>query len=295
MGITASYGLAEPAGKLPFCCERKNKQVKLSSMINFAAFRYYIHSFISILRGFYHPYQVLGSLLDISGNSGKSGTVKLKNSGVTFCIRNGMDVWSIKESFLDDFYRLNETSLEELNVILDIGAGIGEFAIQAGSKCPHSIIYGFEPFPESFSMFQKNIEANELMNIYPVEAAVSSIPGNLMMDTSSGNPLQYSAQISSQTGIPVETTLLLNFIKQHDIDKVDLLKMDCEGGEFAILLPLSYQELSKFRRIVMEYHDSITSHHHDELVTHLKNGGFSVEVKPNVVHDDIGYIYAQYI
>ncbi|NMB54384.1 MAG: FkbM family methyltransferase [Leptolinea sp.] len=287
--------MAELAGKLPFCCERKYKQVKLSSMIKFAAFRYYFHSIVSIVRGFYHPYRVLVSLLDISGNSGIHGTVKLKNSGVTFSIRNGMDVWSIKESFLDDFYRLNETSPESLNVILDIGAGIGEFAIQAGSKCPHSRIYGFEPFPESFSMFQKNIDCNGLTNIYPVGAAVSSIPGNLVMDTSSGNPLQYSAQNDSQTGIPVSTIVLLDFIKQHDIETVDLLKMDCEGGEFAILLPLSNQELSRFKRIVMEYHDSITSHHHDELLSHLKNGGFSVEVKPNVVHDDIGYIYAQYI
>ena len=262
-------------------------------MIKFSAIQYYICSIISIVCGFDHPHQVLASLLDLSGLRGEPKTVKLKNKGVSFFIRNAMDIWSIKESFIDDFYRLNGTVPGDLNVILDIGAGIGEFAIQAGSKCPHSRIYGFEPFPESFRMFQKNIDANGFKNIFPVEAAVSSVPGNLVMDTSSGNPLKYSALDASQSGIPVATIMLLDFIKQFDIETVDLLKIDCEGGEFSILLPLSNQELSRFKRIVMEYHDSITSHHHDELVSLLIKAGFSVEVKPNVVHGDIGYIYAK--
>lgn len=36
---------------------------------------------------------------------------------------------------------------------------------------------------------------------------------------------------------------------------IDLLKLDCEGAEYAILMGASTESLARVQRIVMEYHD----------------------------------------
>ena len=207
-----------------------------------------------------------------------------------------MDVWSIKETFLDDFYRFEQSARPAKPTIIDIGAGIGEFTIQAAAACPSGKVYGFEPFPESLSFFERNIELNGLKNVVPVGAAVTSVPGNLVMDTSSGNPLQFRMQTGKpeEQSTSVKTIALMDFLDQEAIKKCDILKLDCEGGEYDILLPLSNKDLVRFERIVMEYHDSLTVHKHQELVDLLKSAGFRVEIVPNQVHSDLGYIYAQF-
>jgi FkbM family methyltransferase len=208
-----------------------------------------------------------------------------------------MDVWSIKETFLDDFYHLNQNAPFHNGTIIDIGAGIGEFAIQAAAACPDCRIIGFEPFPESFDLFNKNTIENGLNNVTTVKAAVTSVAGNLVMDTSTGNPLQYRMQsdTSISSEISIKTITLVEYLYQQGIQKCDLLKLDCEGGEYDILLPLSKTDLHIFGRIVMEFHDSLTPHSHHELVNLLNSAGFRVHIVPNKVHSDLGYIYAQYI
>ena len=71
-----------------------------------------------------------------------------------------------------------------------------------------------------------------------------------------------------------------------------MLKLDCEGAEYNILFGAPDETLKRIRRIVMEYHDSLTSHTHRDLVKFLSEKGFHVQVTPNYVHDDLGYLYA---
>jgi FkbM family methyltransferase len=206
-----------------------------------------------------------------------------------------MDVWSIKETFLDDFYRLSYFDRRRSGVIIDVGAGIGEFAIQAAAFCPDCKIFGFEPFPESFNYFEQNIKLNNLKNIVAVDAAATSIPGNLVMDISSGNPLQYQMRggASESQSLSVKSIGLIEFMDTQAIKTCHFLKLDCEGGEFDILLPLHHHDLARFETIVMEFHDTLTRHTHHEIVEKLSAAGFRVEVVPNQVHADLGYIYAQ--
>lgn len=254
---------------------------------------YYIKSIVTLLGGFTDPVLILKIFLSGKSIPAAGVPVKLKKNGLVLFVRNPMDVWSIKETFLDDFYHFEKYTKPETGVILDIGAGIGEFAIQAAAACPGCRVIGFEPFEQSCTFFRKNIETNALTNVTAVLAAVTSTAGNLALDVSSGNPLQFRAQTSYSSENSVETVRLVNYLDEQNITTVDLLKLDCEGGEYDILLPLSNQELQRIKRIVMEYHDGLTEHRHSEIIEKLHNAGFSVEVHPNKVHNSIGYIYAQ--
>jgi FkbM family methyltransferase len=254
---------------------------------------YYSRSIFSILSGFQNPIYLGSTFLGFQRDKAKEKLVKLRKNDVFFYVRNVMDIWSIKETFIDDFYHFENSSKPRTGVIIDIGAGIGEFTIQSAKACPDCRVYGFEPFTESFDYLVKNSELNSLKNIFPVAAAVSSLPGTMVLDTTSGNPLQFRMKVGTPTESSIKTVLLMDFLNEQSIDDVELIKLDCEGGEFDILLPLSKEDLIRLKRIVMEYHDSLTTHNHSELVRHLVNAGFTVETVANIVYDDIGYIYAQ--
>jgi FkbM family methyltransferase len=224
--------------------------------------------------------------------------VHLKKTKLKFWVRSPMDIWSIKETFLDDFYHLMEKDDKFHNgIIIDIGAGIGEFAIQSAFAYPNCKIYGFEPYLESYALFEKNIALNDLKNVTAVDAAIASVSGNFSIDTSSGNPLKYrmqTSEVSNQT-IKIRTIQLIDYMDQHGIQICDILKLDCEGGEYDILLSLSTSTLIRFKKIVMEYHDTLTIHNHNELVEKLTIAGFQVDVVSNQVHADLGYIYARIV
>jgi hypothetical protein len=48
---------------------------------------------------------------------------------------------------------------------------------------------------------------------------------------------------------------LSQLLCDHAVESVDLLKIDCEGGEYAILESTGADVLSRIRNIVFEYHD----------------------------------------
>src|SRR3989344_5274365 len=48
-----------------------------------------------------------------------------------------------------------------INTILDIGANIGQFAIEARTKSPDSQIYSFEPLKECFKKLEKKFEKDK--------------------------------------------------------------------------------------------------------------------------------------
>ena len=71
------------------------------------------------------------------------------------------------------------------------------------------------------------------------------------------------------------------------------MKIDCEGAEYEILCGCGSKTLSKIERITMEYHDGFKGRSHQELVDLLTANDFKVCCDSNIVHDDIGYLYAK--
>ena len=69
--------------------------------------------------------------------------------------------------------------------------------------------------------------------------------------------------------------------------------MDCEGGEYDILLHADDASLKAISHISMEYHDDLTPYTHMDLVRFLSEKGFAVKTTRNPAHTEIGFLYAQ--
>jgi hypothetical protein len=79
---------------------------------------------------------------------------------------------------------------------------------------------------------------------------------------------------------------------RYNVERIDLLKLDCEGAEYDILIGSDPAVLEKIDRIVMEYHDGITGFTHTDLVNFLTEHGYQVNAWKNFAHDHIGYLRA---
>jgi hypothetical protein len=60
---------------------------------------------------------------------------------------------------------------------------------------------------------------------------------------------------SEQPPTAVSGISLSQLLEDHGVESVDLLKIDCEGGEYAIIESTPSDVFSRIGNIVFEYHD----------------------------------------
>jgi FkbM family methyltransferase len=256
-------------------------------------YSYYLFSIMELFSGFENPALILR--IFIGKKAAGSKTIRLR-SGLAFRVRGAMDVWSIKETFLDRFYERCGFVVQPGWTVIDVGAGLGDFTLFA-ARVENTRVLAFEPFPESFTLLKENVALNQAKNIDIFPEAVGSVEGTLLLDLAGGEPLQFQSRNSPITQpdsqIAVRARALSEAILQTKQGTCDLLKLDCEGAEYDILMKSSPETLAKIQRIVLEYHDGVTAYSHHDLVQLLHGRGFKVQSFPNPVHGNLGYLRAE--
>lgn len=221
--------------------------------------------------------------------------IELKN-GSRFKVRGGMDIWIIKETCLDRDYERNSVPIEDGWVVIDIGAGIGDFAITVAREHPNSIVYAYEPFPESFALLQENIHLNQISNVRAFPYAVGKRSEPMRLDTTTGIAVQHSTArtaTSPNSGtFQVPGRSLADIFLTERLSQCDFLKVDCEGAEYDIFMHTDEETLRKMRHICLEYHDGVTPFSHTDLIRFFKEKGFQVKTHPNPAHSNLGLLYA---
>lgn len=255
---------------------------------------YYLQSVANLLSRFHDPLLIVKIFTGRAGSGIK--TVHCRRPDLRFEVRSAMDVWSVKEAIVDRFYEQHGFPVQPGWTVVDIGAAIGEFAVDVAASDSRNRVLAFEPFPESVILLQNNVRLNELTNVQVFPEAVSGKPGTIILDVSSGEPLKIESRATStatEGQIAVTSVSLADVLGRTEGDRIDLLKLDCEGSEYDILLNATPGILQRIDRIVMEYHDTLTAHTHRDLVTFLERHGYSVNAQPNAVHPtEIGYLRA---
>ncbi len=259
-----------------------------------SAVPYYLSAIPVLLGGVRRPLAAIASLAG-AGRRAEAGVEIALNDGTRFAVRSLMDLWIIKETCLDRDYERIGPRIEDGWTVLDIGAGMGDFCVHVARRFPRARVIGYEPFAQSFKLLQHNIALNGVANISVYPVAVSS-DGRLMQLSMTGAAVQHSTSTTGATEPAsmqaVQSVTLADALVHENIAQCDLLKIDCEGGEFDILLNAPDALLRRFQNICLEYHDALTAHHHGELVERFKAAGFDVSVYPNPVHSEIGLMYA---
>lgn len=141
-------------------------------------------------------------------------------------------------------------------IVVDIGAHIGYFTRLFSSLVgAEGAVYAFEADPENFALLLKNTRA--LRNVSQIERAVSEKKGVVDFyhyDDKSGAhstlrnvPLDYAKR-----KISVPATDLDSWMRESGVARIDVIKMDIEGGESAALRGMS-EALKRARILITEF------------------------------------------
>lgn len=218
-------------------------------MIRFSVLKYYFYSVISLFKNFnfwLFPFLLIKKPL----------LIKVKNSG-NYYVSNFMDIWTLKETLIDQQYEMFN-KVKKGDLVIDVGAAIGDFSISVSKRAKKVIAY--ECDKERLSLMEKNIKLHRAKNIV----------------------------------IKDKKALSLNQILQQ-AEQVDFLKVDCEGCEYQIFKNASKKTLNKIQYLAMEAHlfNPQMQANFSALTENLKKNNLQVKIVNNQVHDYICYVFAE--
>lgn len=188
----------------------------------------------------------------------------------------------IKHSFDNDifFTGVPEYQPGAADVIIDIGAHIGTFSLLAASKVKHGKVYAIEASEESFGLLRINVALNQCANVSVHHLAMADRDGTCTLYHDIGNWGHSTVKKLSKSSETVESCSLSSFLERNRIEECQFMKLNCEGGEFPILLSASSSVLQRFGILLVLYHcDLWGKNTADDLVRHLESSGFNCVVR----------------
>lgn len=252
---------------------------------------YYLRSIVPLLTRIHSPLAVLRAFLRLPGPI--PFRVRLRGRpALSFWVRGAMDLWVLKEVCLEREYERFGFTPQDGWRVLDIGAGLGEFALWVAALCPQARVYAYEPFPPSFALLDRNIHQNGLTNVLAFPCAVGPRAGRARLESAGREAVMVQTCLEEGPISNVQVVSLEEAITSMDTGHCDLVKIDCEGCEYDLLLQSGPQVWSRVDRICLEYHEGVGGHRHEELVIALAHQGYQVQVFPRPTHPHLGFIRA---
>jgi FkbM family methyltransferase len=154
-------------------------------------------------------------------------------------------------------------------VIVDIGAYVGDSAIYFVLKGARRVIV-IEPHPGAFAEMLDNIRLNSMENvIIPINAGLASRPGKICIENIGVEDIAVTYHMPGDCPITVPAVTLSDLMDKFGVDLNDaVLKMDCEGCEFDVILN-DYEHVKLFRELILEYHPRFVNKSLDDLLNVL--------------------------
>ena len=220
------------------------------------------------------------------------------------------------EVFNQECYAKSGFEIRSTDTIVDIGGNMGFFALWAATQAPAGCIVSVEPTP-AIDCLLDNIQHNSLSNVKALRAAIgrdgdeielhyhpsySSMSHNTKFKHS--HFLRIISRFASfffsnrNAGVIIKSKCisLKRLLENYNIDRLNLLKLDCEGAEYNIFKNLDTEDLQRIDKIVMEFHELHPEHNHCQLVAKLEQNNFQVEVYKNPLRyqlGKVGFIWAR--
>jgi FkbM family methyltransferase len=224
-------------------------------------------------------------------------------------IRSDFEASILRDVIQWDEYNIFGSSFAPDDVVIDIGGHIGAFTFAChwlGSRNIHA----FEADPGNFSLFQENLA--DLPGVHArccavfrsdLQARGEMVHSGPVFSNTGGGTVVFGGRFFEYLGYPglepkheqIRTPVIALDDILESFDRVALLKLDCEGSEYPILLTSKF--LNKVDRIVGEYHvipqdamphlipearlDGHLSYGEETLRRKLTAEGFDVTITPS--------------
>ena len=190
----------------------------------------------------------------------------------------------IEEFFSDDSWDMLNLNNRD---IIDIGANVADTSLYFAKNGANVI--AFEPVKHLYELGLENISLNLKLkdNIQLINKAVGGKKGTINITNRSTK-----SYINNNDSYNIEVITVNDILNDYEFP-ADILKMDCEGCEFEIILTT---DLTMFNEIVFEHHSKIAGKDFRPLIEKLTKEGFKINTYPvgasKQPFENIGIIYA---
>jgi len=214
----------------------------------------------------------------------QKGIITLNLYGDVFCIRPlGYHIEGVLHMFRDKIYGEDFQD----RVVLDVGAFTGDSAISFVKMGARRVI-AVEPSPSVLDILRRNVlnsRYKDRIEVLPV--SISDYDGSSILFTNKGlegaeylsdfhNTDFYSSIFTFEAQSPV-TVQVWSFkrLVEYVSEEIDIVKLDCKGAEYPIILNTDAETLQCVRRYIVAYHAGP-----ERLVRRLESLGYRVHLRP---------------
>ncbi len=187
--------------------------------------------------------------------------------------RNGLRFIYVKglfsiEHFLEEPYRCVDVKDRD---VVDVGAFNGDSAVYFSRRGAKRVL-ALEPYPFAYRLAVKNILLNNIQNIEVYNEGLGQKDGSIILDE------EYTSKAGStltavRNGKKVRIRSLSTLVRDFNLKKSAVLKLDCEGCEYEVLLSVDTFTLDAFQQIILEYH-----HGYQQLVEQVRSLGYEITI-----------------
>jgi FkbM family methyltransferase len=169
------------------------------------------------------------------------------------CEDDPVSAW-VCNDILRDFTYPHLPFLDDVRVVLDLGANCGAAAVHLARHHPGAVVHAVEPAAAPRAVLEVNAARHPAIRVHPV--ALHDHDGEAWLhhsEVSIMSSLRESAQASG-TSEPVTVRRASAWAREQGIGRIDVLKLDVEGSELAVLTDLA-DWLPTIQAIYVEYDD----------------------------------------
>lgn len=176
------------------------------------------------------------------------------------------------EVLAGDAYRLRDLRWEDpsrARHVIDVGAHVGSFTCTLAHRLPGATFTCVEPSRTTLTWLHANLVANELSaRATVVAAAVAEVDGEI--DLWGTDDVSCEASVIAGSGGHPTTVTAMSFDSLVALagGRPDIVKLDCEGGEYAAVLCASETSWATVQELFLEYHP-VPGHTFGEIRTRL--------------------------
>ncbi len=196
----------------------------------------------------------------------KGRPIKLRSGKSEYLILN--------QIFADDQYSV-DNYVNDPKTIIDGGANCGLSAIYFKNNFPNAVIYCFEPQIDNYALLQFNTK--KLKDVHNFNLGIWSEDTILYLNHKSAAADFYIGDKNVSEGVKIDVVSIDTIIKQNNIDRINILKLDIEGAEKEIFSS-ECNWLDKTDCILIEVHDRFKKDCAKTLFNKMSEYDYDLEV-----------------
>jgi FkbM family methyltransferase len=144
-----------------------------------------------------------------------------------------------QQDWFEDELRFIRRMLQPGSVCIDVGAGLGVYSLSMARRVGSTgRVIAFEPFSSNANLLAQSIFVNQMPWIQLDRRAVTDRSGTVELLPSSFSEstcVHHADRDGPRHTIPVKATKLDDFVSESSMSRIDVIKIDAEGEEAAII------------------------------------------------------------